>query len=611
MLRAQQAYGNAPASVEVGPLAIGRSLHATLPEDVHDRGPIVRGRYALVADVRIDNREEIERALGITTVQAARECDAAILFEALIAWGTAALDRLAGEFAFAFWDGQEGRLTLARDILGGRPLVFHRTADFFSFASMPSGLHALPGVPYAVDAEHLTESLAMLPERGSGTFFKGIERVEPAHVLEVTAAGASSIRYWHPSRPSGRRLKPEEYEEGLRKVVDEATRSQLRGAGGLVAAQLSGGLDSSIVVTSAARQIPDSTIVAFTGVPRRGFDGPIPPGVLASEADRAAATAALYANIEHVVVENGEQPPLDLIQRAFPYQQQPVPNPCNNVWATSIYRLARDRGATIMLIGNAGNLTATYFGLHWLPELLRRGRLIKLVRMSIGTHRHGFRWLSVGAQVIGPFLPMWLWKRLSARVTELRQYAPVSQAQTVELERKARERGVDFSYRPRRDPFGLRLWALTRFDNGICFKGILGQWGLSLRDPLADKRVIEFCLSVPDEEYLRDGVPRSLARRAFGARLPAEVANAIVRALQSPDWYEGIDKDLAAVRAEISQIARTAGADEVMDSAWLEDAVSSWPSEGWEREDVVMRYRHGLLYGLSVGHFMRRVAGTN
>jgi asparagine synthase (glutamine-hydrolysing) len=128
---------------------------------------------------------------------------------------------------------------------------------------------------------------------------------------------------------------------------------------------------------------------------------------------------------------------------------------------------------------------------------------------------------------------------------------------------------------------------------------------------LADKRVIEFCLSVPDEEYLRDGVPRSLARRAFGARLPAEVANAIVRALQSPDWYEGIDKDLAAVRAEISQIARTAGADEVMDSAWLEDAVSSWPSEGWEREDVVMRYRHGLLYGLSVGHFMRRVAGTN
>lgn len=264
-----------------------------------------------------------------------------------------------------------------------------------------------------------------------------------------------------------------------------------------------------------------------------------------------------------------------------------------------------------MLVGNAGNLTATYFGLHWLPELLRGGRLFKLARMSIGARRHGFRWLSVGAQVIGPFLPMWLWKRLSARVTELRQYAPISPAQTIELERKARERDVDFSYRPRRDPFGLRLWALTRFDNGICFKGILGQWGLSIRDPLADKRVVEFCLSVPDEEYLRDGVPRSLARRAFGARLPPEVANAIIRGLQSPDWYEGIEKDLGAVRAEIAQIARSAGAKTVIDAAWLEEAVSSWPTGGWERDDVIMRYRHGLLYGLSVGHFMRRVAGTN
>jgi asparagine synthase (glutamine-hydrolysing) len=609
MLRGQQAYGNHPASVELGPATIGRSLFPMLPEDVHDRGPIVRAGQALVADVRIDNREEIERALGL--VDAHSQSDAAILFEALVAWDTSALDRLVGEFAFAFWDSQKRRLLLARDILGGRPLVFHRAPGFFAFASMPSGLHSLPNVPYAVNPEHLAESLAMLPERGTSTFFKGVERVEPAHVLEISESGLSATRYWNPARPSGRKLKPEEYEEGLRAVVDAAVRAQLRGAGKTISAQLSGGLDSSIVVTSAARQLPDSRIVAFTGVPRRGFDGPMPPGVLASEADRAASTAAMYSNIDHVVVENGEAPPLDLIAGAFPYQQQPIPNPCNNVWATSIYRQAKDRGATVMLVGNAGNLTATYFGLHWLPELLRRGRFIKLARMGIGAHRHGFRWLSVGAQVIGPFLPMWLWKRLSARVTELRQYAPVSEAQTVELERKARERDVDFSYRPRRDPFGLRLWALTRFDNGICFKGLLGQWGLSIRDPLADKRVIEFCLSVPDEEYLRDGVPRSLARRAFGDRLPSEVANAIVRALQSPDWYEGIDKDLESVRAEIAQIGRTEGVEKVMDLEWLEDAASSWPAGGWDREDVVMRYRHGLLYGLSVGHFVRRVAGTN
>jgi asparagine synthase (glutamine-hydrolysing) len=592
-------------------LSLGRNLNAMLPEDTNDRGPIVRGHHALVADVRIDNREEIEQSLGWSSAQAGRHCDAAILFEALLTWGPEGLNRIVGEFALAFWDEPRRQLLLARDILGHRPLLFHRASGFFAFSSMPSGLHALPGVPYEPDSEYLAESLAMLPERGSATFFKGVERVEPAHFLEVGEVRASSTRYWNPARPSGKRLSPSDYEEALRNTVDAATRSHLRGGGDTVAAQLSGGLDSSIVITSAASQMPNRTFVAYTGIPRHGFDGPLPPRVLASEADRAAATARLYPNIEHVIVENGEAPALELMQRSFAYQQRPVPNPCNNVWATTMYRLARERGATVMLMGNAGNLSATYYGLQWLPELLRQGRLIKLARMAFGARRHGFSTLSVGAQVIGPFLPVWLWKRLSHHVTELNKYVPLSPAAIKNLEQKVRERGMDLSYRPRRDPFELRLWALTRFDDGGLLKGILAQWGLSMRDPMADKRVIELSLSIPDEEYLRDGVPRSLARRAFGSRMPAEVTNATVRALQSPDWHEGMAKNLPAIREEIDLIARATEGDPVIDSGWLESALSSWPTSGWEQEEVVMRYRHGLLYGLSVGHFMRRVAGTN
>jgi len=611
MLRAQQVYGRKPRTTELDEYSVGRNLHPTLPEDSNDRGPITRGPLTLVADVRIDNREEIERALGRSSAEAAQQSDAAILFDALVTWGSGALNRVAGEFALALWNANSRQLLLARDILGVRPLVFHRAKGFFAFSSMPSGLHALPGVPYACNSEQLAESLAMLPERGSATFFKGIERVEPAHFLEVAESGEASVRYWRPARPSGKRLSPAEYEEALRHVVDQATRSQLRGAGNVVAAQLSGGLDSSIVVTSAASQMPDSTIVAYTAVPRRGFDGPLPPGALASEADRAAATAALYPNIEHVIVENGEHSALDVMQRAFGYSQQPVPNPCNNVWGQTMNRLARERGAKIMLMGSAGNLTATYYGLQWLPELLRQGRLIKLARLALGARRHGFRTLSVGAQVIGPFLPRWLWRLLSPHVTELIAYAPVSRATIQTLERKARDRGMDFSYRPRRDPFELRMWALTRFDNGSYFKGALAQWGLSFRDPLADKRVIEFSLSVPDEEYIRDGVPRSLARRAFRGRMPDEVTNATVRGLQSPDWHEGMARDLPAMSEEIDQIARAIAGDGIIDATWLESALESWPTSGWDQEEVIMRYRHGLLYGLSVGHFMRRVAGTN
>jgi asparagine synthase (glutamine-hydrolysing) len=611
MLQAQKIYGAGANLTDCGELSLGRSLYATAPEDSNDRGPITRGPYTLVADIRIDNREELAGSLRLSSGEAAQLCDAAILFECLVAWNVRAFDRIAGEFAIAFWDDSKKRLLLARDFLGLRPLFYHRRANFFAFSSMPSGLHALADVPYDFDPEYLAESLAMMPEVGTRTRFKSIERVEPAHFVEITRGRLTSTRYWTPQRPSGRPRRPKDYEEGLRSVVDEAVRAQMRGAGPIVAAHLSGGLDSSIVVTSTARQFPETKVLACTAVPRRGFEGPVPPNGIASEAGRAAGTAARYPNIEHVIVENGETSPLAGFDRAFAYQQQPLLNICNEVWATSINRLARDRGARVLLMGTTGNLSVSYYGFQWMPELLRQGRLIKLAQIALATGRNGYPWLSIGAQIIGPYLPMPLWKLLSRRVTDLRQYAPVNMARIDEIDRKARERAIDFSYRPRADSFETRTWVLGRFDSASYVKGMLGEFGLSMRDPTADKRVVEFCLSVPPEEYIRDGVPRSLARRAFGDRIPPEVTNATVRGYQAADWYEGLENDLVSIREELARISKCDQARSALDVEWLEQAVASWPTEGWERDDVIMRYRHGLQHGLSVGYFMRKVAGTN
>src|SRR5689334_21232230 len=113
MLRGQDVYGKNPLCVDLGPIALGRGLVPTVPEDANDRGPLVRGPHALVADVRIDNRQELERNLGISRSHAAELPDAAILFEALLAWGTSAFERIVGEFACAFWNGAEKRLLLA------------------------------------------------------------------------------------------------------------------------------------------------------------------------------------------------------------------------------------------------------------------------------------------------------------------------------------------------------------------------------------------------------------------------------------------------------------------------------------------------------------------
>lgn len=614
MLRGQAAYGSRPAQDDDGVLGLGRVLFPTLPEDAYDLGPQSRTTFRLVADVRLDNRPELVARLGMAPADHARLPDAAILFESLLRWGDDAANHLVGEFAFAFWDGAKQHLLLGRDLLGLRPLHFHRGKNFFAFASMPSGLHALEGVPYDFDTDFMLESLALIPRVGQRTHFLDIGRVEPGHIVRVTRDGLQSYKYWRPRGPSTSLATPEEYEEGLRCVVDQAVTAQLRGAGDTVASQLSAGLDSSTVTATAARLLPTGKVIAFTAVPRAGFKGRGPPGTIANEGDLAAATARLYPNIEHVLMENSGESPLKWLDRNFLYQQQPQANLANAVWGQAIHQAACSRGVNTIFKASAGNLTMSYSGLEWLPFLLSRGRLLKLARHGFELARNGEPLWSLCAQTFGPFLPGSVWmalRQLRRRTAGPMSFSAVSINQLADLERKSEERAFDLVGRPRKDPFESRLWAISRGDGGNAYKGVLAEWGLSVRDPTADKRVIEYSLATPLEEFVRDGVPRSLARRAFADRLPPEVAAWRMRGYQSADWYEALDRARVEVEQEVASIGQCAGAADALDVNWLNDAVSSWPEDGWDRDDVSTRYRLGLLRGISAGHFMRKVRGTN
>src|SRR5262245_31107597 len=89
MLAAQELYGpHHGAKWSDSDVALGRRLMRLLPEDAFDRQPLVgsNGRYVLVADVRLDNRDELAAALRIPATQLRALCDAAILLCAIERW---------------------------------------------------------------------------------------------------------------------------------------------------------------------------------------------------------------------------------------------------------------------------------------------------------------------------------------------------------------------------------------------------------------------------------------------------------------------------------------------------------------------------------------------
>jgi asparagine synthase (glutamine-hydrolysing) len=384
-----------------------------------------------------------------------------------------------------------------------------------------------------------------------------------------------------------------------------------------VAAQLSGGLDSSAVAATAAKLLAPAggRVTAFTSVPREGYRGGIANAV-SDEGPLAAAVASLYPNMDHVLIRSGAASPLAGLDRYFYLYERPMLNLSNGVWIDAILSAAKERRLKVMLSGAMGNMSFSYDGMQLLPDLLAHGRLLRLGKEIAALLGSGTRAGTIAAQTIGPFLPRPVWRaigRLRGKAGGISDYSAINPASAAALgvAERAAARGLDLDYRPRRDPFGTRLWALSRVDMGNYHKGMLGGWGVDVRDPTADRRLIEFCLSVPADQFLRAGLPRALAREALADRLPGAVLTERRKGYQAADWHEGLDGARGELREEVARLGEIPIAADALDTEKMAGLVEQWPEGAWNSDLVRGRYRLALLRGVSAGHFLRKAAGLN
>lgn len=228
---------------EVG---LGHSLLHTTPESVTEGQPLTQGGLTITADVRLDNRGELLAELGGDPVRG----DAALILDAYRKWGTDCPSRLLGDFAFFVWDGNEQRGFGARDHLGARPFYYHRQpGKIFACASDPAAILAAPDVQRIVHESRIADYLVPILEGSdkTSTFYRDIFRLPPAHTLVITREQMRVSSYWQVDPTTKLHLRTdEEYTEAFREVFTSAVSSRLRSAGP-VGIMLSGGLDSCAV----------------------------------------------------------------------------------------------------------------------------------------------------------------------------------------------------------------------------------------------------------------------------------------------------------------------------------------------------------------------------
>jgi asparagine synthase (glutamine-hydrolysing) len=596
MLAAQALYGPHDVRTHIARgVAMGRRLFRLFAEDAFDRQPLIGGggRFTLVADCRLDNRDELARSLGIDRPRLATLCDADLILAAYEKWQAECCAHLLGDFAFALWDAPERRLVLARDPVGARPLHYWRRNGAIAFASMPKGLLALPDVERAPDLVLATQTLLHRSFAGDRSYYEGISRVRPGHILTLDDTGVQDRRYWNPAPAPLRLPRHQDYVEAMRAHLDDAVRYRLRGATA-VAAHLSAGLDSQAVATAAALQLDGMGMVtAFTGVPRQGFAA-THPRALFDEGPLAAATAARYPNMTHVRVE---APPAsafaDLDRNAW-LADQPVPNMCNMPWWNAINDSARDRGFQVLLTGETGNIAFSYDGMDHFAALLRSGRLMALAAGAVALHRSGFGTTGNAVRrAVQPALP----PAIRALLARARGAGPRTGAHPDLLAKAA---ATD----PARSPI---LRYFDRADPGAGNKSRLAGWGLDHRDPTADRRLIEFALSVPTDQFLHRGEPRALARGVLSGRAAPEVLAERRRAMQGADWHERALIDRDAIAGEIELMAAHGPTESLFDIARLRELATATP-ERWTQPEASASYRSVLLPAIALGRFVRQAA---
>jgi asparagine synthase (glutamine-hydrolysing) len=216
--------------------------------------PFEKDGLILVYNGEVYNYKALRQELQATGARFRTTSDTEVVLESWRKWGVHSLNRLRGMFAFALFDRSTGRLILARDPFGIKPLFIARRKGGLAFASELKGLVVALGDGLEIDPTALISSLMYYWVPESHCVYKGIEKLPPGHWAEMSPDGAyRQACYFDPQREFVRDSYAEIDVADLRAIIEGSVAAHMV-ADVPVAAFLSGGLDSSLIAAIAARQ---------------------------------------------------------------------------------------------------------------------------------------------------------------------------------------------------------------------------------------------------------------------------------------------------------------------------------------------------------------------
>lgn len=609
LLNAMNCYQTQPiVSLQHAPIYMACGMQHFTEESLNERLPFQANDLSITADAIIDNREELVETLHINKTAS----DSQVILAAYKKWGTHCSKHLLGDFAFAIWDDIQKTLFCVRDHVGKRSLYYTKASGQFIFCTVMTPILQVIG-DRPLNEKWIADFLSI---QGviheiciDETVYQDINQLPPGHQMIVTAnQEVHLLQYWHPEC-----IKPlyldnnSAYEQAFRNIFNQAVKCRLKSSEN-VGIMLSGGLDSTAVAAMAAPELArqGKRLMSFTEVPLTTYTNQMGPSKIVDESPYILEMQKLYPNIEPYFKSFEAKNAFEGIDKRLQTLEQPYKVIENLYWIEGILETAQEKHCKVLLDGQFGNFSISqgnvfcywntlFHQRHWL-------RLINEVNAFCKFH-HSSRKIAYYA-VLKKLVVQF--KSGNLQLDPLVVVNPTL-AKKYDCLKRIREKGYLFDIQRLLDEH-----AQKQFVTNLIMFSHMGSletkqslaYGLIRRDPTRDKRVIEFCLSIPQDQFVHLGEERSLIRRAMQGSVPDSIRlNYRSRGKQAADWTKRLISYRGLLEEELNDMLNDTAISPYLDCLKLRNLLNHYV-ENMEK-DIYGFELKSLMIALVFYHFIK------
>ncbi|VAW85172.1 Asparagine synthetase [glutamine-hydrolyzing] [hydrothermal vent metagenome] len=476
-------------------------------------------RFILICDARIDNRHELLDQIRHSISVSEPPTDANIILAAYRKWGTQCPAHLIGDFAFVIWDNHKKSVFASRDAMNMRTLSYNLTGNTLYIATEGAQLLQSHAINTEINKHALASWLSGWPDPNA-SMFKNIHLLPAGHYMLASADSIKIECYW--------KLDPEykihhnstvDYEDQLRGILSRSVNDRMQSTKGVIASQMSGGMDSTSVTALANYQArkthKEIAVISHTY-----------KTISSCDESEKIKEMLLHLDLNNAHYMPAEQHSALDFRELYPPSIE-NPGTVNSPRYTDEMNLIKSLGADVLLTGSGGDEMTWGHSLTYSHRLLR-GDLKAIQEVICGCKELQLPLLSTLLHLfITPLFP----QRFKQNIRKLRGKPPASNIplwiphatrQLLEQEKNNMSNSVHFDSAALQARYD--AWKNSSTINSVRSYHQSGEaFGIEVRHPFFDRRLLEFSFAIPEDLWIRENYPKWLLRRSMAGLLPNSV----------------------------------------------------------------------------------------